>query len=533
MSYQRFLGRLSAEEQDFYETKKAAAEFYRLNRIPEEIESALNQLFLQKPGDVHGYLSMSSAAIASLFGCKDTSLDWKTRSQERAAHVMIAVQWINEPLNNMLKGQNPCDQSEVDNILSTFFMSHNLEEKNICDGAKEESSSPGEPEVVLSSSLPAPTKDKKSSEKGKKSSAAEKTFPPPLLPEPVLPGSLAIGSVSLAVAKAGAQALGIPLYKYIATLKNQESPTQFHIPVSLVTLLSCGRTSPGKLSLLEEIILIPKPGQRFKQIITMTLELQKEMMRIINTSTKAGATQVIVSDSGAPAVSYDRPEQPLDLITEACTNLGLALGAEIHIALNCAGSEIMDYSKGKYEVATGTLKSPDELVDMYQALIRKYPAVVAVIDPFRREDIDQWEKLSHLMGDSCSLLTDMTCKSKAPPVLGVRGYIVKHTDETTVSDLVSVTSEQQGSVLMGTTCNEPCLDDSVSDIAVGLGLDYVKLGGLSGAERMAKYNRLISIEEDLAQEGILATKEKHGPPLFAENLREQSSAAEGTLSDTA
>ncbi|KAF3708610.1 Enolase 4 [Channa argus] len=467
MSYQRFLGRLSAEEQDFYETKKAAAEFYRLNRIPEEIESALNQLFLQKPGDVHGYLSMSSAAIASLFGCKDTSLDWKTRSQERAAHVMIAVQWINEPLNNMLKGQNPCDQSEVDNILSTFFMSHNLEEKNICDGAKEESSSPGEPEVVLSSSLPAPTKDKKSSEKGKKSSAAEKTFPPPLLPEPVLPGSLAIGSVSLAVAKAGAQALGIPLYKYIATLKNQE------------------------------------------------------------------ATQVIVSDSGAPAVSYDRPEQPLDLITEACTNLGLALGAEIHIALNCAGSEIMDYSKGKYEVATGTLKSPDELVDMYQALIRKYPAVVAVIDPFRREDIDQWEKLSHLMGDSCSLLTDMTCKSKAPPVLGVRGYIVKHTDETTVSDLVSVTSEQQGSVLMGTTCNEPCLDDSVSDIAVGLGLDYVKLGGLSGAERMAKYNRLISIEEDLAQEGILATKEKHGPPLFAENLREQSSAAEGTLSDTA
>ncbi|KAK2832676.1 hypothetical protein Q5P01_016565 [Channa striata] len=576
MSYDRFLQRLSADEQDFYETKKAAAAFYRLNGIPEEMERALNQLFLQKPGDVHGYLanyftnlcaparisrlkgsevfdargqlsvkvevfclfcnkekSMSSAAIATLCGSKETSLDWKTRSQERADHMTTAVQWINEPLNNMLEAQNPCDQSQVDHILSNFFVSHNPEEKNMCDGAKEESSSSSEPEVTLPSSLPTQTKDKKSAEKGKESSAAEKNFPPAALPEPVLPGSLAIGSVSLAVAKAGAQLQGIPLYKYIATLKNHERPTQFHIPVSLVTLLSCGRTSLGKLSLLDEIILIPKAGQQVKQIITMTLELQKEMMRIINTSTKAGATQVILSDSGAPAVSYDKPEQPLDLITEACTNLGLALGTEIHIVLNCAAGEIMDYSKGKYEIATGTLKSPDELVDMYQALISKYPAVVAIIDPFRKEDLDQWEKLSHLIGGSCSLLTDMSCKSKAPPFLGARGYILKHTDETTVSDLVGITSEHQGSIVMGTTCSEPCCDDSLSDIAVGLGLNYVKLGGLSGAERMAKYNRLISIEEDLAQEGILASKEKHGPPLFPQNLQEQSCAAEGRPSYTA
>ncbi|XP_070834147.1 enolase 4 isoform X1 [Chaetodon trifascialis] len=567
MSYQGFNSRLSKEEQDFYDIKNAAAEFYRIKRVPQEMERALNELFFNKPEDVYGDLanyftnlsvpprisrlkgrevydaagqlsietevfciicnkekSMSSAAISSHFGPKETLLDWKAKSQERAVHVMTAVQWINEPLNNMLKVQNPCDQSEVDHLLSNFFMARYLEDKDNCN-KKEESHSPNESEVVIPSPPPAQTKDKKGVDKGKKSNIAEKQFPPAEPLEPVLPGSLAIGSVSLAVAKTGAQIQDIPLYKYIAALKNRKALSQFHIPVSLVTLLSCGKNSPGKLGLLEEVILIPKAGQRVKQIIRMTLELQKEMMRIINTSTKAGA---VLCDSGAPAMNFERPEQPLDLITEACTNFGLALGKEIHLAVTCAAPELMDYSKGKYEIATGVLKSPDELVDIYHTLISRYPAVVALIDPFRREDIDQWEKLRNVIGNSCSLLSDITYKSKAPPLPGVRGHILKHMHETTVSELIRITSEHQGSVLMGTTCNEPCNDDSLSDIAVGLGLDYIKLGGLCGAERMTKYNRLISIEEELAQQGILVSKEKHPPPLFSEKPQEQSTTAEST-----
>uniref|UniRef100_A0A3P9BAS5 phosphopyruvate hydratase n=1 Tax=Maylandia zebra TaxID=106582 RepID=A0A3P9BAS5_9CICH len=307
---------------------------------------------------------------------------------------------------------------------------------------------------------------------------------------------MAVGSVSLAVAKTGAQIQGIHLYEHIAALRNQEPPAQFHIPVSLVTLLSCGKTSPGKLNLLEEVILIPK-------IITMALEVQKEMMRIMKTLTNGGASEAFVCDSGALAVSHERAEQPLDLIAEACTNLGVPLGTQIHLALNCAAHELLDPSKGKYEVATGVLKSPDELVDLYQTLISKYPAVVALIDPFRQEDGDQWEKLSSMIGNSCSLLSDVSYKSQGPPLPGVRGHILKHINETTVTNCLFVSCWHTGSVLMGTTCSEPCSEDSLSDIAVGLGLHYVKLGGLSGAERMTKYNRLISIEEELAQQGIL------------------------------
>ncbi|XP_028279371.1 enolase 4 [Parambassis ranga] len=564
MSYQGFLSRLSKEEQDLYELKTAAAEFYRANKVLEDVERALSELFLRQPGDLQGYLadyftnlsapprisrlkgrevfdargqlsveaevfcvvcnkekSMSSAAVSCHLPLKENA-----KAQERADHVMTAVQWINEPLNNMLKDQSPCDQSEVDNILSNFFLARSLEEKDNQSRQKLESCVSSETDVMVPSPAPSQNKNKKNGDKGKKSSPAEKPLPPAEPPEAVLRGGSAIGSVSLAVAKAAARMQRIPLYKHIAALKNPEAPAQFHIPVSLVTLLSCGKTSPGKLHLLEEIILVPKVGQGIRQIITMSLELQKEMMRIMNSSTKGGAMHV--PDSGVLSVSYERPEQPLDLIAEACANLELTLGTEIHLALNCAGPELMDYSKGKYEVATGILKSPDELVEMYQSLISRYPAVVALIDPFRREDREQWEKLKNVIGDSCSLLSDITYKPQAPPLQGVRGHVLKHVNETTVSDLIHVTSEQQGSVLMRITCSEPCSDDSLSDIAVGLGLDYIKLGGLSGAERMTKYNRLISIEEELAQQGILVSKEKHPPPLFPENPQRPSTASQRT-----
>uniref|UniRef100_A0A8C2WVE7 Enolase 4 n=1 Tax=Cyclopterus lumpus TaxID=8103 RepID=A0A8C2WVE7_CYCLU len=483
MSHRGFPSRVPEEQRDLDHIRSAAAEFYRATGVPQVIERALNELFFREPEDVHGYLAnyfTNLCAPPRISRLKGREV-YDARGQLSIEAEVFCIVCNQEKVK-------PVRQTQpflINNQRYDFFTARFLEDKDLRNKEKEESGPPSEPEVLPSSPVSAPTKNKKSVDKGKKSNTAEKSFPPAEPPEPVFPGSSAIGSVSLAVAKTAAKIQGTPLYKYIA------APAQFHIPVPLVTLLSCGKTCPGKLSLLEEVILIPKAGQRVKQIITTTLELQKEMMRIMNASTKA-----MLCDSGALAVAYERPEQPLDLITEACTNSGLALGTEIHLALNCAAPELMDCSKGKYEVATGVLKSPDELVDMYQTLISKYPAVVALIDPFRREDIDQWEKLSNGIGDSCSLLSDLTFKSKAPPLPGVRGHILKHIHETTVSDLICITSDHQ----VTTVC---CAGSSLVERAVGLGLDYVKLGGLSGAERMAKYNRMISIEEELDQQGIL------------------------------
>ncbi|KAF6737405.1 Enolase-like protein ENO4 [Oryzias melastigma] len=488
MSHGGSSGSLLAEE-DMEELRGAAAEFYRQSGVVRELEEALDQLFRRRPRDLHGFLadyfdklsapplisrlkgrevydargqlcieaevfcvvrntekSVSSAAVSCCLDPKTTSAD--SEDEERTEHVTTAAQWINGPLSNMLKDRSPCDQSEVDQMLSDFFMTRCLEDKEmmIHSPSMEEESSPSSP--------PAQDKDKKIRDKGKKNNTVEKPFPPAEPPEPVLHGSTAIGSVSLAVAKAGAELQRIPLYHHIAALKShQVGDERFHIPVSLVTLICCGRTSPGKLNLLEEVILVPKPGQPVIQTVTMTLQLQKEMMRIM-TATRAG-------------------------------------------------------SKGKYEVAAGVLKSPDELVDLYQTLLHRHPAVVALIDPFRREDKEQWEKLSSAVGNACSLISDVTNVSQLP--VGGKGCIVKLVHETTISDLIRISS-QPGSVMLGLTQSEPCSDASLSDLAVGLGLDYIKLGGLHGAERMTKYNRLISIEEELAQRGILVNKDKHSPP---------------------
>ncbi|KAM4730182.1 enolase 4 [Anableps anableps] len=558
------LSGLSTEELD--ETKTAAAEFYRMNGVPRIIERALNELFVQQPADVHGYLadyflklsapprisrlrgrevfsakgqliveaevfcivcnkekSMSSAAVISHSVPTGTSLNRIENSQRSPDHVNTAIQWINEPLSRMLLNQDPCDQSEVDEILSNFFMSYVEEEKEMHDRQKTE---PSKLETAPSSPLIMPKKNKKIADKGKKNTAEENPFSLAEALQPVLNESMAIGSVSLAVAKSGAKIKGIPLYKYISALKNQKVAKHFHVPVPWITLLSCGKESAGKLCLLEEIILISKVGQPVKQSVTMACELQKEMMRMISSSGKAGVRQAPVSHSGIPTASYDRPEQPLDLITDACTNLNVPLGTEVYLALNCAASKLMDHSKGKYEVATGLLKSPDEFIEVYQNLTSKYPAVVAIIDPFRREDAEQWEKLSNTIGNTCSLLSDIPHKTMAPVLPGVQGYVIRHVNETTVSDIIHATLPYQGSVLLDTMSSETCSDGSFSDLAVGLGLDYVKLGGLSGAETMAKYSRLISIEEELAQQGLLVCKYAM---LFCKRPKKQSATAEKTI----
>eukprot|EP00063_Salmo_salar_P083402 XP_014058237.1 PREDICTED: enolase-like protein ENO4 isoform X1 [Salmo salar] len=580
MSYKGFINcnsRVSKEEQEFYDLKMKAAEYYRANGVPQKMEGVLNDMFFDKPDDIYGYLAnyfsklSSPPVISRLLGkeiydgkgqlslqaqvlciikneekttCsavisshsevldnsfQDPSGVTNINNDKRRDSVMAALHWIHESLNTILNGSDPCDQTGVDKILSDFFVARYLEDQDIRNREKE--NQPPSVPVPEASPPTAPPKDKKGGDKGKKGNSTEKPIPPPEPSELVLPGSMAIGSVSLAVAKTGALLQCIPLYKYIKALRNQQPcPKEMHIPVPLVTLLSCGKMSPGKLNLLEEIIVIPKAGQRLKQIITMVLKLQKEMMKIMNTASKTGPVLPTVSDSGALVVGYERPEQPLDLITEASNNLGLALGKGIHLAVNCAAHNLMDYPKGKYEVITGTPKSPDELVDMYEALISKYPAVVALIDPLRKEDVEQWERLSSVVGASCSLLSDISSKPQchssredAPSLPGVRGYILNQSNEITVTDLIHVTTENKGAVIIGTTCGEPCSDDALSDVVVGLGVGYVKLGGLSRGERLTKYNRLISIEEELAQQGILDSRKQHTSPLFVGETEEQSS----------
>uniref|UniRef100_A0A8B9SLW0 Enolase 4 n=1 Tax=Anas platyrhynchos TaxID=8839 RepID=A0A8B9SLW0_ANAPL len=497
-----------------------AAEYYRGQRVPQRVEEALNALFPLCPADLYGalanYLSTFSKApvICKLAGRKVldgvgkptleveiycTVKNYEKRicsaimsshshvpenaspeitegdEKERNDTVTTAVEWVNESLNTMLRDLKPTDQCEIDKMLGEYFRKKVEEKKEIQKEEEEEAA----PLSCAPSAPSAPSGKKKAAKPGKKTSSTERTLPPAEPIEPVLCGSLAIGGTSLAVAKAGATINDIPLYLHIALLKyNQDSPKEMTLPRPMITLLNCEKFSPAKLKLVKEVMLIP-PAQ-------LSLRQPPALKR--------------VSHLGCLITGWDNLEQPLLLMQTACNNIGLELGTDMCLV------------KGKYEILTGTFKSPDEMVDMYVELINKFPSITALVDPLRKEDRQQWNNICCALGSKCYLIAEDAAtnisKIKIDQNMNVpmcSGVVLKYINQTKVSDLIEFTGLLDGQrhiTILGSPDGESS-DDSLVDLAVGLGARFIKLGGLSRGERVTKYNRLLAIEEELAKNRTL------------------------------
>ncbi|RXM96965.1 Enolase-like protein ENO4 [Acipenser ruthenus] len=217
-----------------------------------------------------------SAAISS--HCEPPGSDyalpeaWEMDDTKRKESVSIALQWINEPLAALLKGHEPADQLKADTLLSDFFQVHVAEKQAQMEEEKKQQELMV---AVESEALPPPQpspaankKEKRTSGKGKKTSVPEKPIPPAEPQELVLPGSMAVGSVSLAVCKAAAILSSIPLFQHIFAINHQQQMMKdIQMPIPMISLLSCGKSSPGKLNLMKEVIVIPKPGLTFRQAV--------------------------------------------------------------------------------------------------------------------------------------------------------------------------------------------------------------------------------------------------------------------------
>ncbi|XP_054437207.1 enolase 4 [Pteronotus mesoamericanus] len=389
-----------------------------------------------------------------------------TEEAERLDAVSTAVQWVNETLTQELQGLAPSSQAEVDQVLRTFFENKVKEDKERKELEKslEDSAEPTPSLLIPAPPPPPPPPAKKKGQKqGMKDSLTEKPILPPEPAEPVLCGSMAIGAVSLAAAKTSAALSGTPLYFSVALLKrHQEPPTKLTVPLLMVSLVSCGKSSPGKLNLMKEVICIPHPGLTAKQGVEMLREIHKQINKTIETPPPPKAEpkkghnggkrgqQLItgkMSHLGCLTIAFDTIEQPLLLIQGICANLGLEMGTNLHLAINCAAQELMDYSKGKYEVATGTHKNAAEMVDLYVDLINKFPSIIALIDPFRKEDSEQWDGLYNALGSRCYVIAGSASKSISKLIEDGNisnpkssGLIIKHTNQTTMSDLVEITN---------------------------------------------------------------------------------------------
>ncbi|ELW71007.1 Enolase-like protein ENO4 [Tupaia chinensis] len=533
-------GRSCGTTRELQNLKQQAMEYYRQNDVPRRLEELLNATFYLQPADVYGHLDICSVAISTHFEVHEDAPPEQAEAEEaeRGSEVSTAVQWVNETITEELWGIDPSNQEDVDHILRMFFakkVQEDLERKEL-EKSLEDSAMPIAPPPIPPPPPPPPTK-KKGQKPGRKETLIEKPIPPAEPVEPVLCGSMAIGAVSLAVAKTSATLDSCPLYLKIASLKHiQEQSATLTLPLLMVSLLSCGKSSPGKLNLMKEVIGIPHPGLTTRQGMEMLLEIQKHINKIIETPQIIGK----MSHLGCLIINYDTIEQPLLLIQGICANLGLELGTNLHLAINCAGHELMDYGKGKYEVTVGTLRNAAEMVDMYVELINKYPSIIALIDPFRKEDTEQWDSIYNALGSKCYIVagtaSQSICKLLEHGKLSIpksNALIIKHTNQTTMSDLVEITNlidNTQHIAVFGSTEGESC-DDSLVDLAVGLGVRFIKLGGLSRGERVAKYNRLLTIEEELVQSGTLGSCEEHTFFYYNEEAEKATEALEAVSAE--
>ncbi|XP_062987648.1 enolase 4 [Elgaria multicarinata webbii] len=573
--------------------KHQAAEYYRINEVPQRLEEVLNTMFYHRPVDFYGYLAnyfselSKPPAISKLVGkrvldgtgrpilevevsCRVRDCDKRICSsmisshaeflenaspetvdadeKERYESISTAIEWINKSLNEMLRGLQPTDQHNVDELLGEYFTNKAEEDKERREEKEKENQ-----EVVLPVSQPAtaPSGKKKSNKPGKKASLPEKPVLPAEPTEPVVMGSMAIGCISLGVAKTAATICDVPLYLHIASLKhNQELPKELAMPLPMITILSCGKSSPGKLNLMKEVMLIPPTWSTVKQAIERCMDIQKQIMKLVEPRSqqpsavgdgkkpasrdagKKAPPSVLkkMSHLGCLAIGSESLEQPLTLIQSACANITLELGIDMYLGINCAAHELMDYSKGKYEVLLGTYKTAEEMVDMYADLLNKFPSIITLIDPLRKEDHEQWIALRNTLGSKCHLIAEDSCRSvskllesKTKNRPKCSGLILKHTNEAKISDLLEMTQLLDGQrhiSILGSPDGESS-DDSLVDLAVGLGTKFIKLGGLSRGERVTKYNRLLAIEEELGKNGRLRDREEHEFIDFTEEEEEE------------
>ncbi|XP_032844686.2 enolase 4 isoform X3 [Tyto alba] len=527
------------QQQRLRRPRQEAAGYYRDHRVPQRMEEALNALFPQRPADLYGelanYFSKFSKApvICKLVGRKvldglgqpaleveiyctvknyekricstvisshsqipENALPETTEADEQGRNdsVNTAVEWVNEPLNTMLRDLEPTDQCKVDKMLGEYF-TKKLEEKKELQKQEEEDA---EATLALTSCTPSVTSlpgKKKAAKPGKKGAVAERMIPPAEPAESVLCGSLAIAGTSLAIARAGATISHIPLYLHIALLKHdQDSPKEMTLPLPMVTLLNCEKISPAKLKLVKEVMLIPPVQLSLKQGIERVLDIQKEMMRLLDTPGEAPNSQAAdsrkgkahntgkkappralkrISHLGCLITGWDNLEQPLLLMQTACNNIGLELGTDVYLAINCAAHELMDYAKGKYEILTGTFKSPDEIVEIYVELINKFPFIIALIDPLRKEDRQQWSDICCALGSKCYLIAEDAAtyisKLKTDQNINVpmcSGVVLKYINQTKVSDLIELTGLLDGQrhiTILGSPDGESS-DDSLVDL---------------------------------------------------------------------
>ena len=316
-------------------------------------------------------------------------------------------------------------------------------------------------------------------------------------------GANAILGVSLAVAKAAAAQLGMPLYRYVGGVDT------YVMPVPMMNILNGGSHSDAPIA-FQEFMIRPVGAASFKEALRMGAEVFHALKSVLH----AKGLSTAVGDEGGFAPALPGTEAAIETILEAISKAGYMPGRDVKIALDCASSEfyidgVYDYTK--FEGANGVKRTTQQQAEYLQDLILRYP-IDSIEDGMSEEDWDGWRLLTDLIGDKCQLVGDDLFVTNVEYLTkGIRQHcansiLVKLNQIGTLTETLRAVqlAQRNGYTAVISHRSGETEDATIADIAVATNAGQIKTGSLSRSDRMAKYNQLLRIEEqlgDIAQYG--------------------------------
>ncbi|MCU0379054.1 MAG: phosphopyruvate hydratase [Bacteroidales bacterium] len=315
-------------------------------------------------------------------------------------------------------------------------------------------------------------------------------------------GANAILGVSLACAKAAAAFHGLPLYRYIGGTNARV------LPIPMMNIINGGSHSDAPIA-FQEFMIRPKGASSFAEGLRMGAEVFHSLKKVL----KERGLSTAVGDEGGFAPALNGTEDALDSIIKAITAAGYKPGTDVTIALDCAASEFFEnglYNYAKFEGEKGQKLTPKQQAEYLSALVEKYPVIDSIEDGMSEKDWDGWKLHTEMLGSKIQIVgddlfvTNVQYLEKGIAMGCANSILIKLNQIGTLTETLNCIemAHRAGYTTVTSHRSGETEDSTIADVAVATNSGQIKTGSLSRTDRIAKYNQLLRIEEELANNGV-------------------------------